>query len=44
MFCVSCVERSSQQTRGIEPVLVRCWASVTDGGPALGQRRVCWEC
>ena len=30
----------SQQTRGVEPVLVRCWASVADGGPALGQRRV----
>ena len=38
------VERSSQQTRGVEPVLVWCWVSVPDGGPALGQRRACWEC
>ena len=43
--CVVCwVKRSSQQIRGVEQVLVRCWASVADGGPALGQRRVCWEC
>ena len=44
MFCVYWVERSSQQTGGVEPVLFRCWASVADGGPALGQRRVCLEC
>ena len=27
IFCVHWVERSSQQTRGVEPGLVRCWAS-----------------
>ena len=27
----------SQQTRGAVPVLVKCWASIKDGGPALGQ-------
>ena len=35
---------AAQQTRGVEQVLVWCWASVADSGPALGQRRVCWEC
>ena len=39
---------AAQQTRGFEPVLVLCWASVADGGPefgpALGQRykASCW--
>ena len=28
---------AAQQTRGIEPVLVWCWASVADGEPALDQ-------
>ena len=29
------VLNAAQQTRGVEPVLVRCWASVSDDGPAL---------
>ena len=28
---------AAQQTRGVEPVLVLCWASVADGGPELDQ-------
>ena len=28
---------ATQQTRYIKPVLVQCWASVLDGGPALHQ-------
>ena len=28
---------AAQQTRGVEPVLALCWASVADGEPALGQ-------
>ena len=28
----------TQQTRDIEPLLVQCWASVVDGGPALNQQ------
>ena len=39
---------AAQQTRGVEPVLVWCWASAADGGPELDQHwstsRVCWEC
>ena len=31
---------AAQQTRGVEPVLVWCWASVSDGGPALEQHCV----
>ena len=31
---------AAKQTRGVEPVLVRCWASVTDGGPALDRHWV----
>ena len=27
----------NQQTRGIHPMLVQCWAAVYDGGPALNQ-------
>ena len=30
----------AQQTRGVEPVLVWCWASVADDGPALDQHWV----
>ena len=28
---------AAQQTGGVEPVLVLCWASVADGGPELDQ-------
>ena len=28
-------ESTSQQTRGIHPMLVQCWASVEDSGPTL---------
>ena len=31
---------AAQPTRGIEPVLVWCWVSVADGGPALDQHSV----
>ena len=31
---------AAQQTRGVEPVLVWCWASVANGGPALDQHWV----
>ena len=31
---------AAQQTRGSEPVLVCCWASVADGEPALDQHWV----
>ena len=32
--------KAAQQARGVEPVLVWCWASVADGGPALDQHWV----
>ena len=31
---------AAQKTQGVEPVLVWCWASVADGGPALDQHWV----
>ena len=34
----------SQQTQDIHPMLVRCWASVVDGGPALNQHWVNVSC
>ena len=34
----------TQQTRGVEPVLVWCWASAADGGPALDQHWVNISC
>ena len=41
-------QHATQKTRSVEPVLVWCWATVGDGGPALDQQlstsRVCWEC
>ena len=40
VFVFTGLNAATQQTRGVEPVLVRCWASVADGGPALGRRRV----
>ena len=33
-----------QQTRYMEPMLVHCWPSVVDGGPALNQHRVTVSC
>ena len=30
----------AQQTQGIQPILVSCWASVVDDGPALSQHWV----
>ena len=35
---------AAQQTRGVEPVLVLCWASVADGGPELDQHWVNLSC
>ena len=34
----------SQQTRGIHPMLLQCWASVEDGGPTLKQHWVNAPC
>ena len=34
----------TQQTRDIEPMLVQCWASVVDDGPALNQHWVNVSC
>ena len=37
----ACTARpAAQQTRGVEPVLVLCWASVADSGPELNQHLV----
>ena len=33
-----------QQTRGIDPMLGRCWASVEDGGPTMTQPWVNASC
>ena len=42
-----CIMVSSQQQRGIHPMLFQCWASVEDGGPTLQRHRVnvsvCWD-
>ena len=35
---------AAQQTRGVEPVQVWCWASVADGGPELEQHWVNVSC
>ena len=35
---------AAQQTRGVEPVLVLCWASVADSGPELDQHWVNVSC
>ena len=35
---------AAQQTRGVEPVLVLCWASIADGGPELVQHCVNVSC
>ena len=35
---------TTQQTRGIKPVLILCWASVADGGPELDQHWVNVSC
>ena len=41
----ACTARpAAQQTRGIEPVLVLCWASVADGGLELDQHWVNVSC
>ena len=39
-----CLIRAAQQTRGVEPVLVLCCASVAGGGPELGQHWVNVSC
>ena len=33
-----------QKTRGVDQVLVQCWASVVDGGPALAQHLINSSC
>ena len=38
------VIRLSQQTRYTEPMLVKCWATVYDVGPALSQRLLNVSC
>ena len=42
-----CSQISSQQTRGVHPLLFQCCASVEDGGPTLKQhwvkRPFCWD-
>ena len=35
---------TSQQTRGVHPMLVQCWASVEDAGPTLKQHRANAPC
>ena len=35
---------ASQQTRGIQPKLFQCWASVEDAGPTLKQHMVNVPC
>ena len=34
----------SQQTRVIDPMLVQCWTTVSDGGPTLRQHRASVSC
>ena len=34
----------TQETRGIDPILVKCWDSVVDGGPTLNQYWVHASC
>ena len=38
------INRPTQQTRGIHPMLLQCWASVEDGGPTLKQHWVNAPC
>ena len=41
----ACTARpAAQQTRGVKPVLVLCWASTEDGGPQLDQHWVKVSC
>ena len=35
---------NSQQTRGIHPMLFKCWATVFDAGPTLKQHRLNASC
>ena len=35
---------TAQQTRGVEPELILCWASIADGGPELDQHWVNVSC
>ena len=37
-------EITTQQTRHINPMVVQCWASVVDGGPALDHHWVDVSC
>ena len=39
-----CAVGTSQQTRGADTMLVRCWADVVDGGPTLNQHCVNVSC
>ena len=43
-LCNFLLERGvrGRQTRNIDPVLAKCWASVVDGAPALRQHWCCW--
>ena len=44
VFIVERFSEHSQQTRGIEPILFYCWASVVDGGPTVKQHRLNASC
>ena len=41
---INIVTGRTQQTRGIHPMLFKCWASVKDGGPTLEQQWVNSPC
>ena len=34
---VACAYASAQETHDVEPILVSCWPTVSDGGPTLNQ-------